>query len=166
MVSTKWCLMQRSGSVSPRCGCPLSLALLLLAEWTKPSRGQHIRTTSSRPEGEPTEIEGFMIGPPWGSWSSRDVRHFHFLSLFPFLSHDLSFRLSRQVVFQGLTKGDVSVPLSLLPASTLEVQGQRAVGRKVDGGLLRRAAPSPTIWIHHSLEEEDKQQGITGNMNR
>lgn len=83
MVSTKWCLMHLSGSVSPKCGCPLS-ALLLLADWTKASRGHHNRT-SSRPEEEPTEIEGFMIWPRWGPWSPQDVKHVTSSLLFCFL---------------------------------------------------------------------------------
>lgn len=52
--------MHLSGSLSLSCSCPLSLALLLLADWTKPSRGQHMRS-SIKPEGELAEVEGFMI---------------------------------------------------------------------------------------------------------
>lgn len=71
--------MHRSGSVSTRCWCPLSLALLLLADWTKPSRGQHIRT-SRRPDGGPAAAaadEGFMTGATPRLWilTGRPTRH-------------------------------------------------------------------------------------------
>ncbi|GAA6236292.1 uncharacterized [Lates japonicus] len=121
MVSTKWCLMHRSGSESPRCGCVLSLALLLLADWTKPSRGQHIRT-SSRPEGGPTEMKGFMIGatlrlsiltgcPPRHTVSVIVCVSFCF-TLSIFFSHFCQYLT--QVVFQGLTKECVFVSLLFL----------------------------------------------------
>lgn len=121
MVSTKWCLMHCSGSVSPRCGCPLSLALLLLADWTKPSRGQHIRT-SSRPEGGPIDIEGFMTGTPRGPRSYWDVQHGTvslWSSVFPSVSPSLTFSQffapQTKVYFRVLQrKKDVFVSVLLL----------------------------------------------------
>lgn len=159
MVSTKWCLMHRSGSVSPRCGCPFSLALLLLADWTKPSRGQHIKT-SSRPEGGPKEIRGFMIDPPQGPRALRDVQSVTFPLLFLLRTVLSVFHPS----CQALTKWEGC--LCLCPVSKVEGKGQRALGRKVAAGLLRRSAPSPAVWIWHSLEEEHKQEGISGNSRR
>ncbi len=84
-------------------------------------------------------------------------------SLLPFISL-LPLSVSHAGCVSGSHKGGC-LCLCLVPASSAAVQGQRAVGRKVVGGLPRRAAPSPAVWIHHSLEEDDKQEGISGNMN-
>lgn len=83
-------------------------------------------------QSEPSPAGGSTSGPAAGqkgspqwlrvSWSGHPEAldpHFHVLSLFPSLSHDLSpssFRLSPKLVFQGLTKDDVSVSLSLAAA--------------------------------------------------
>lgn len=157
IVSTKWCLMHLSGSLSLSCGCPLSLALLLLADWTKPSRGQHTRS-SIKPEGELAEIEGFMIDKATRTSILTGWRVFQVLSVF-LLALLLTVPAASQpcCVSYNVERGSL-----YRPASAEEVLGQRDVGRKVVGGFLHQAAPSPTIWIPHFWKKNTNRKTWAG----
>lgn len=157
IVSTKWCLMHLSGSLSLSCGCPLSLALLLLADWTKPSRGQHMRS-SIKPEEELAEVEGFMIAKGYEDHDpcriSSVPRPVCFSSslLFTVPAASQPWCVSYNVERESLYR----------PASAEEVLGQRDVGRKVVGGFLHQAAPSPTIWIPHFWKKNTNRKTWAG----
>lgn len=102
--------------------------------------------SSIKPEGELAEVEGFMIAKGYEDLDPHRMnsvpRPVCFSSVSPLHTVPaasqpwcVSYNVERESLYR--------------PASAEEVLGQRGVGRKVVGGFLHQAAPSPTIWIPH-----------------